>query len=92
MLHTTLDTLPEGISVKLFEALSHVAHPCDKHTHEMFWGVTVHCNSLYPITLQDGTVVDGVIMVNDRQKLYWVQSPVGKKKWYERLDSLEQLH
>lgn len=68
-----LDSLPLGVSFEILEAIQKIAIPVAKHRVQIWGGFDVILNSTYPLTLDDGTIIDGVMIGANNSRCYLIR-------------------
>ena len=54
--------LPFGVSLQIMEAIRTIAEPVSTYKKEIWDGFNIVLNTVYPLTLDDGTIIDGVMI------------------------------
>ena len=57
-----LEGLPFGVSPQILEALRKTTWPITIHKEHLRDGFNIILNTTYPLTLDDGTIIDGVMI------------------------------
>jgi hypothetical protein len=68
-----LEGLPLGVSLQILEAVQKISIPVTKHKESIWSGFHILLNTTYPLTLEDGDIIDGVMMGCNGSKCYLIR-------------------
>jgi hypothetical protein len=71
-LRKEFENLSIGVSTNIWQALKSIP---TKTPSNSLYGINLFLNDIYPITLKDGTIIDGVMIGANGSKVFMIRVP-----------------
>ena len=68
-----LNSLPIGVSSEVFNAINIFTIPANSKTKPFYGGFTVVLDEIFPLKLEDGTIVDAVMLGSNGSKCFLIR-------------------
>jgi hypothetical protein len=65
--------LPLGVSSQILDAIQEIAKPVAQYKEQIWNGFNIILNTSYPLKLQDGTIIDGVMVGDSGSRCYLIR-------------------